>query len=73
MQAYESGGRKAVAVPIVGRPTGSGRQLTAAQEQKIQQLIADHLYFRNVIEEVRDPELPPGTGLSSCRNWSTWK
>jgi transposase len=73
MQAYESDGRKAVAVPIVGRPTGSGRQLTAAQEQKIQQLIADHLYFRDVIEEVRDPELPPGTGLSSCRNWSTWK
>ena len=39
MQAYERGGWKAVAVPIVGRPSGSGRQLSAAQEKKIQQLI----------------------------------
>ena len=41
MQAYQRDGWKAVAVPIVGRPSGSGRQLTAAQEQKIQQLIQD--------------------------------
>ena len=40
-QAYERGGWKAVAVPIVGRPLGSGRQLTAAQEQRIQRLIQD--------------------------------
>lgn len=33
MQAYERGGWKAAAVPIVGRPVGSGRQLTAEQEQ----------------------------------------
>jgi len=39
MQAYERDGWKAVAVPIVGRPSGSGRQLTAEQEMKIQQLI----------------------------------
>lgn len=32
MQAYERGGWKAVAVPIVGRPQGSGRMLTAEQE-----------------------------------------
>ena len=41
MQAYERGGWKAVAVPIVGRPQGSGRMLTAEQEQRIQQLIQD--------------------------------
>ena len=41
MQAYERGGWKAVAVPIVGRPQGSGRVLTAEQEKKIQQLIQD--------------------------------
>ena len=41
MQAYERGGWKAVAVPIVGRPSGSGRQVTAEQENKIQQLIQD--------------------------------
>jgi transposase len=41
LQAYERGGWSAVAVPIVGRPVGSGRQLTAEQEQKIQQLIQD--------------------------------
>jgi len=41
MQAYERGGWSAVAVPIVGRPVGSGRQLTAEQEKKIQQLIQD--------------------------------
>ena len=41
MQAYECGGWSAVAVPIVGRPVGSGRQLTAEQEKKIQQLIQD--------------------------------
>ena len=35
-QTYERGGWKAVAVPIVGRPLGSGRQLTAAQEQRMQ-------------------------------------
>ncbi len=29
MQAYERGGWKSVAVPIVGGPSGSGRQLTA--------------------------------------------
>jgi transposase len=40
-QAYERGGWKAVAVSIVGRPLGSGRQLTAAQEQRIQGLIQD--------------------------------
>ena len=34
MQAYERGGWKAVAVPIVGRPQGSGRMLTAEQEKK---------------------------------------
>ena len=41
MQAYERDGWKAVAVPIVGRPAGSGRQLTAEQEKRIQQLIQD--------------------------------
>ena len=41
MQAYERGGWKAVAIPIVGRPPGSGRMLTAEQEKKIQQLIQD--------------------------------
>lgn len=41
MQAYERGGWKAVSIPIVGRPSGSGRQLTAEQEQKIQHLIQD--------------------------------
>ena len=41
VQAYERGGWKAVAVPIVGRPQGSGRMLTADQEKKIQQLIQD--------------------------------
>lgn len=41
MQAYERGGWKAVEVPIVGRPSGSGRMLSAAQERKIQQLIQD--------------------------------
>jgi hypothetical protein len=30
-----------VAVAIVGRPSGSGRQLTAEREKKIQQLIQD--------------------------------
>ncbi|MDR3792832.1 MAG: winged helix-turn-helix domain-containing protein [Terracidiphilus sp.] len=31
----------AVAVPIVGWPSGSGRQLTAEQAKKVQQLIQD--------------------------------
>ena len=35
MQAYEQGGWKAVAVPIVGRPQGSGRILTTEQEKNI--------------------------------------
>ncbi len=41
MRAYERGGWKAVAVLVVGRPVGSGRMLTAAQETKIQQRIQD--------------------------------
>jgi transposase len=41
MQCYKRGGWKSVAVPIVGRPSGSGRQLAAEQEKKIQQLIQD--------------------------------
>ena len=41
MQPCERDGWKAVAVPIVGRPSGSGRQLTAEQEKRIQQLIQD--------------------------------
>jgi transposase len=41
MQAYKRGGWSAVAVPIGGRPVGSGRQLTPEQEQKIQRLIQD--------------------------------
>jgi len=41
MQAYERGGWSAVAVPIVGRPVGVGRQLSAEQESKVQQLIRD--------------------------------
>jgi len=41
MQAYERGGWKAVAVAPSGRPVGSGRMLTAAQENRIRQLIED--------------------------------
>jgi transposase len=41
LHAYQRDGWQAVAVPIVGRPSGSGRQLTAEQEKKIQQLIQD--------------------------------
>ena len=41
MQAYQRGGWKAVPVPIVGRPMGSGRLLNAEQEKNIQQWIAD--------------------------------
>jgi transposase len=62
MQAYERAGSKAVAVPIVGRPSGSGRQLTAEQEMKIQQLIQDRtpdqlkltyaLWTRQVVSEL---------------------
>jgi hypothetical protein len=33
--------RRAVPVPIDGRPAGSSKQLTQEQEQKIQQLIQD--------------------------------
>lgn len=40
-QADERNGWKAVAVPIVGWPSGSVRQLTAEEEKKIQQLIQD--------------------------------
>jgi len=41
LQAYERNDWKAVPVPIVGRASGSGRQLTAEQEKRIQQLIKD--------------------------------
>jgi transposase len=41
LQAYERGGWTAVAVASGGRPIGSGRMLTPAQEKKIQLLIQD--------------------------------
>jgi transposase len=40
-KAYRRGGWSAVKVKRSGRPVGSGRQLTADQEKKIQQLIQD--------------------------------
>ena len=40
-KAFRRGGLSAVKVKRSGRPVGSGRQLTAEQEKKIQQLIAD--------------------------------
>jgi transposase len=40
-KAFRRGGWSAVKVKHGGRPVGSGRQLTAEQEKRIQQLIAD--------------------------------
>ena len=50
-QAYERGCWKAVAVPIVGRPLGSGRQLTAAQEHQglIQDRTPDQLKLNSAL------------------------
>jgi transposase len=66
MQAYERGDWGVVAVPIVGRPQGSGRMLTAEQESKIQQLIQDRtldqlklayaLWTRHAVSELIEPE-----------------
>jgi transposase len=41
VKAYEAGGWKAVEVDRGGRPTGSGRTLTAEQEREVQRLIRD--------------------------------
>ena len=64
MQTYDRGGWEAVAVPIVGRPSGSGRLLTAGQEKKIQRLIQDRtpdqlnlayaLWTRQAVSELID-------------------
>ena len=41
LKAFRAGGWKAVAVNRPGRPTGTGRTLTAAQEREVQRLIRD--------------------------------
>jgi transposase len=43
-RGYERGGWKAVAVPVVGRPLGSGRQLTA---------VCIELYSRDYVIELQ--------------------
>jgi hypothetical protein len=63
MQAYERGGWKAVSIPIVGRPFGSGRQLTAEQEQKIQHLIQDRT--PDQLKLSYSPELNPDELLNA--------
>jgi transposase len=41
VKAYQAGGWKAVDVDRGGRPTGSGRRLSAEQEREVQRLIRD--------------------------------
>jgi transposase len=41
VKAYEAGGWKAVDIARPGRPSGSGRTLTAEQEREVQRLIRD--------------------------------